>query len=101
MQVKPLPPPNDAINSDEAVEVLRGWVASGGLQVSLAFEVFGSRTEVWGQLLAETASHLADALSTKNSGDRDAIFSRIKASLLEHLETPDPGLTGTIHSPVQ
>ena len=101
MQLKPLPPPDDAIDSDDAVEVLRGWIVNRGLQVSLAFEVFGNRPDVWGQLLAETVSHLADALSAKNHGQRAAIFHAIKNSLLEHLENPDPGLTGTVHDPVQ
>lgn len=99
--MKPLPPPDDAVDSNDAVEILRGWVVNQGLQVSLGFEVFGDRSEVWGQLLAEIVSHLADAMSAKNFGDRDAIFHRIKMSLLEHLENPDPGLTGTVHGPIQ
>jgi hypothetical protein len=62
--MKALLPPDDAIESDEATEVMRGWIVGGDLQVSLAFEAFGNRPEVWGQLLAETVSHLADAMPT-------------------------------------
>jgi hypothetical protein len=99
--MKPLPPPDDAIDHADAVEVLRGWVVDGDLQVSLAFEAFGNSPEVWGQLLAEVASHLADAMSAENYGDRNAIFAKLRASLLENLENPPQGLTGTVRGPAQ
>jgi hypothetical protein len=99
--MKPLPPPDDAIDHADAVEVLRGWVVGGDLQVSLAFEAFGNSPEVWGQLLAEVASHLADAMSAENYGDRNAIFAKLRASLLENLENPPQGLTGTVRGPAQ
>jgi hypothetical protein len=38
----PLSPPDDATTRPDAVEVLRGWIVGGGLQVSLAFEAFGN-----------------------------------------------------------
>jgi hypothetical protein len=97
----PLSPPDDVIDNDGAVEVLRGWIVEGDLQVSLAFEAFGNHPEIWGQLLAETVSHLADAMSAEKYGDRYAIFARIQSSLLEHLEKPYPGLTGTVRGPTQ
>jgi hypothetical protein len=99
--VKPLPPSDDAVDHPEAVEVLRCWVVGGDLQVSLAFEAFGNSPETWGQLLAETAVHIADAMSAKGYGDRTAIFARLQASLLSNLEQPYPGLSGTVRDPVQ
>jgi hypothetical protein len=99
--MKPLPPPDDAISHANAVEVLRGWVVDGDLQVSLAFEAFGDKTELWGQLLAEVVTDLADAMSGEGYGERAAIYAKIKDSLLEHLENPNPGLTGTARPPVQ
>jgi uncharacterized protein DUF5076 len=99
--VKPLPPPDDAIDHDQAVEVLRGWIVGGDLQVSLAFEAFGNRPELWGQLLAETAAHVADAMSSEGYGDRTAIFTKLQASLLENLERPYQGLGGAVKDPVQ
>jgi len=93
--------PDDAINHDQAVEVLRGWLVGGDLQVSLAFEAFGNQPEVWGELLAETAVHVADAMSAEGYGDRDAIFAKLQASLLKNLERPDLGLHGTVRHPTQ
>jgi Domain of unknown function (DUF5076) len=99
--VKPLHPPDDAVDHDEAIEVLRGWVVDGDLQVSLAFEAFGNRPELWGQLLAETAVHIADAMSAEGYGDRKKLFAKLQASLLANLERPYPGLHGTVRDPVQ
>jgi len=97
----PLAPPDDAIDNNNAVEVLRGWIVNEDLQVSLAFEAFGNNPEIWGQLLAETVTHLADAMSAEKFGKRDVIFAKIRASLLEHLENPYPGLHGTVKEPTQ
>jgi hypothetical protein len=99
--MKPLPPPDDAIDSPDAVEVLRGWVVGGDLQVSLAFEAFGNNPALWGQLLAETAVHVADAMASKDRGDRKAILAAIHSSLIDNLEKPRAGLHGTVHGPVQ
>lgn len=74
--MKPLPPPDDAMECDDAVEVLRGWVVDEDLQVSLAFDVFGNNPGLWGQLLAEVAVHLADAMSIQGYGDREQIFAK-------------------------
>jgi hypothetical protein len=99
--MKPLPPPDDAIVRDDAVEVLRGWVVGEDLQVSLAFEAFGNNPELWGQLLAEIAVHLADAMSTEGFGDRQAIFSKIRESLIENMQSPYPELHGAVRGPMQ
>lgn len=96
-----LPPPDDAIDNPDAVEVLRGWVVGGDLQVSLAFDAFGNNTSVWGQLLAETAVHVADALALQGRGDQQVLLAAIHASFLENIQNPCPGLNGTIGGPKQ
>lgn len=63
--MKALPSPNDAVNAPDAVEVLRGWIVNGDLRLSLAFQAFGNSPETWGQLLAEAAAHIADAMSAR------------------------------------
>ncbi|MBS0380663.1 MAG: DUF5076 domain-containing protein [Proteobacteria bacterium] len=99
--MKALPPPDDALTDAEAIEVLRGWVVSGDLQVSLAFEAFGNSPETWGQLLAEIALHIATAMSAQGYGDADAILAKVRSSLLANLENPDEGLEGSPRDPVQ
>ncbi len=100
MIMRALPPPDDALTEAEAVEVLRGWVVGGDLQVSLAFEAFGDSPETLGQLLAETAIHIATAMGAEGYGDADAILVKIKSSLLANLENPYEGLQGSVRGPV-
>jgi Domain of unknown function (DUF5076) len=99
--VKSLPPPDDAVDHDQAIEVLRGWVVDGDLQVSLAFEAFGNNPDLWGQLLAETAVHIADAMSVEGYGDRKTLFAKLQSSLITNLDRPYSGLHGTARKPVQ
>jgi hypothetical protein len=99
--MKSLPPPDEAIENQEAVELLRGWVVGEDLQVSIAFEAFGGHIEIWGQLLAETVTHIADALSAEGHGEQQDLYVRLRDSLLKHLDNPRPGLTGTTQEPVQ
>jgi hypothetical protein len=99
--MKPLPPPDEAIENPDAVELLRGWVVGEDLQVSIAFEAFGGHVEIWGQLLAETVTHIADALSGAGHGEQQHLYRRLRDSLLQHLDNPRPGLTGTTQGPVQ
>jgi hypothetical protein len=77
--MKPLPPPYDAIERDDAVEVLRGWVVGEDLQVSLAFEAFGNNPNIWGQLLAQIAAHVADAMNTEGYGETATLSFRRSA----------------------
>jgi hypothetical protein len=99
--MKSLPPPDGAIENQEAVELLRGWVIGEDLQVSIAFEAFGGHIEIWGQLLAETVTHIADALSGEGHGEQQDLYVRLRDTLLKHLDNPRPGLTGTTQEPVQ
>jgi hypothetical protein len=99
--MKSLPPPDEAIENQEAVELIRGWVVGEDLQISIAFEAFGDRIEIWGQLLAETVTHIADALSGEGHGKQQDLYARLRDSLLKHLDNPRSGLTGTTQEPVQ
>jgi hypothetical protein len=99
--MKALPPPEDVVAATEAVELIRGWVVDGDLQVSLAFGSLGNNPAVWGRLLAETAVHVADAMASSGYGDRDALLAAIHTSLLDNLHTPRAGLHGSIQDPVQ
>src|SRR4051812_45348518 len=94
-------PPEDAIDNPDAHEVLRGWVVGGDLQVSLAFEAFGNDPAIWGQLLAETAVHVADAMASQGCGERQALLAVIQSSLLDNLDKPYAGLHGTVREPAQ
>jgi len=74
--------------------MIRGWVVDGEIQVSLAAWVWQDEPEEWGRLLAESACHLADAISTETGKSRDDIFRAISKSLIHHLQHPPNDLEG-------
>lgn len=61
---KPLPPPDEAESDEFAVEMLRGWIANGGLRCALNLGHWHEHSEIderraWGVLLADLSRQLA------------------------------------------
>ena len=86
--MRPLPHPPDAEHDEDSLEMLRGWVVDGALQISLAAWVWQEEPAQWGRLLAETVGHLSDALSKETSQPRGDIFDEIVRSLKHFLANP-------------
>ncbi len=53
--------PDDVPKADQAVELIRAWIADGSLMVSLNPDAFGDRVGDWGRLLSEVSAHIAKA----------------------------------------
>ncbi|MEZ5499822.1 MAG: DUF5076 domain-containing protein [Steroidobacteraceae bacterium] len=98
--VHALPPPPEAATDVEAVEVLRGWIIDNRLHISIAHQALGENCAIWGQLLAEVVSHIADALSQQYGQGRESVLERITTTLLNELEHPS-AVEGSIQGPVQ
>jgi hypothetical protein len=92
--MRPLPHPPDAEKDKDSLEMVRGWVVDGQLQISLAAWVWQDQPEEWGRLLADSACHLADAISKETGKNRDQIFYAISESLIQHLKSPPDDLEG-------
>ena len=90
-----LVPPPDTESDPEAMEMLRAWIIDGRLQVVLAAWVWKDEPKIWGRLLADTAGHLADAISSQTGQKRDTVYSAIRSQLIVDLDDPDEGLFGS------
>lgn len=53
--------PDEVPKADQAVELIRAWIADGSLMVSLNPDAFGERVGDWGRLLSEVSAHIAKA----------------------------------------
>jgi hypothetical protein len=93
--MRPLPHPPDAENDEDSIEMIRGWVVDGELQISLAAWVWADRPEEWGRLLADSACHLADAVSEETGSNREEVFLTISHSLIHYLQHPPSNLDPT------
>jgi len=92
--MRPLPHPPDAEKDADSLEMLRGWVIDGQLQVSLASWVWQDEPKQWGRLLAESACHLADAIAADTGKSRAEIYRAISESVIHHLHHQPEDLEG-------
>ncbi|RUO99023.1 DUF5076 domain-containing protein [Hyphomicrobium sp.] len=53
--------PDGVPEAEQAVELIRAWVADGSLAVTLNSEAFGPQLEEWGRVLAQIGHHIARA----------------------------------------
>lgn len=66
--------PPDAANADDAMEIVRVWVAEGSQHVALRPDIWKDPA-AWGLMLVDLARHVANAYEPDA---RDAILTRIK-----------------------
>jgi hypothetical protein len=88
--MRPLPFPPAAETDADALEMIRGWIIHGELNISLAAWVWTEEPQTWGRMLAEAAGHLADAISKETGKARNAVFAEIRTGLVTYLnDLPD------------
>jgi hypothetical protein len=64
--------PDGVPEAQQAVELIRAWVADGALMVTINGEAFGDQFQDWGRLLAQIGHHVAcsSALSSRKGEQR-------------------------------
>ncbi|MEM8993173.1 MAG: DUF5076 domain-containing protein [Acidobacteriota bacterium] len=80
--IEELEPPSAIEEAEEAIEVLRAWVADEHLQATLdpmAFESPG----VWGSLLADLARHVANTWAQSDGGHPAEIYGEIVQAFVD------------------
>jgi Domain of unknown function (DUF5076) len=80
------PIPEAATRDKNSVEMLRAWIAEGGLHCSMKVGMYLESTSVseekaWGILLADVTRHLASALEQGHSRDRSEVERKSRDSI--------------------
>ena len=93
------PIPDAALRDQDAVEMLRVWIAERGLHCSMKVGMYRETMSVpeekaWGRILADVARHLAHALESGYSTSADDSLKKIRESFLEELGDPTSETTG-------
>ncbi len=91
--MKALTIPAAAVRDENAVEMMRAWIAEQGLHCSLNIGLYGDKgpgfeTRAWGIMLADVAQHVADALAASGAGDRDTLLDQIIDSFTDEIGDP-------------
>lgn len=79
--------PGEVVRDSKASEVLRAWVANGGLVCSLRPEIW-EEPGYWGILLADVARHVANAVNDLNGADQSETLAKIREYFMRELNNP-------------
>ncbi len=86
--MRELPIPPDARTAKQAIEVARGWIVDNKLQCSLFPSVWKETPEVWGILLADFMSHVAQALAKETDLTEEQLRNIISKRLIDEIGAP-------------
>jgi hypothetical protein len=91
--------PDAALRDENAVEMLRVWIAERGLHCSLKVGMYEEssavkETDAWGTILADATRHIADALAKAYAADRKDVVEEIRQRYLAELANPTSPVSG-------
>lgn len=92
--------PDGVADADQAVELLRAWVADGALLVSLNADAFGDRAIDWGRMFGELAHHVARASKLNGHMDEHEALQAIRRGFDTTLSTAQPTMSGKVRGRV-
>lgn len=93
------PIPEAALRDDEAVEMLRVWIAERGLHCSMKVGMYRETMNIpeekaWGKILADVARHIANALEAGYATKAPESLQKIRESFIEELDAPTSEVKG-------
>lgn len=88
--------PDGVVDADQAVEVLRAWVADGNLQVIFDPETFRHDVSEWGRLLSDIAQHVATAVEMDGQMNRNEALAQLHDAFDLNMHNPDVAMSGRI-----
>jgi hypothetical protein len=93
------PIPEAAVRDSDAVEMLRVWVAEGGLHCSLKIGMYKESMNIdeelaWGKILADVAKHISNALQELGSTNSNDSMLKIRDSFISEIDRPTSTATG-------
>jgi hypothetical protein len=91
-----LDPPEGIQGAEEAVEVLRAWIADGSLHVTFDPETFSHDVSEWGRLLSDIAVHVANAISLDGQMSFAEALTAVHEAYDKGVSEQYPEVTGKI-----
>lgn len=91
----------DAVGSaDQAIEVVRAWIADGALMLSLNADAFGDRVIDWGRILGEVAHHVARSAKLQGHMNEHEALQAVREGFDSVMRTGQPTMTGKVRGRV-
>ena len=94
---RPIPPA--ALRDENAVELLRIWVAERKLHCSIKVGMYRDgmkldENRAWGVILADVTRHISSAMHGSYGDDPAEVISKIRDAFISELDEPTPGAAG-------
>src|SRR3954463_13520726 len=87
--------PPTAQTDPNSMEVVRAWIANGGLHCSLSPLAWPEKEAIgWGILTSDIIRHVADALHRERGFDKQETIEKIRQVLNDELDAPTAEATG-------
>ncbi|MBA2127789.1 DUF5076 domain-containing protein [Hyphomicrobium methylovorum] len=86
--------PDGVPEADQAVELIRAWIADGTLMVTLNGEALGDRMQDWGRLLAQIAHHVARSSALNGNANEFQALTELRKGFDALVPVNEPTLTG-------
>jgi hypothetical protein len=91
-----LPVPPGARSDKGSKEVVRAWIANGGLHCSLDVGIFGDTEAIgWGILLSDIVRHVANARNEQHGIEIEETIQEIRKTLNAELSAPSADANGS------
>lgn len=99
MQERPIPPA--ALADENSVEMLRVWIADGGLHCSIKVGMYKetmnvSEEKAWGKILADTARHISRALAQGYDSHSGNSLEKMRGYFNAQLDKPTTDVKGSV-----
>ena len=88
--------PDGVGEADQAIELIRAWIADGSLMVSLNADAFGERVGDWGRLLAEIGHHVAKAAVLEGHMEPHEALTALSEGFDRNIREPQPAMSGAV-----
>jgi hypothetical protein len=87
--------PPGALEDPQSGEMLRAWIAKGGLHCTLRIGTWKADEAIaWGILLSDAARHVADALEKEKGTKREETLAAIRESFDREMDAPTSEIEG-------
>lgn len=92
--------PDGVPDADQAVEIMRTWIADGAMMLSLNSDAFGDRVVDWGRILGEVAHHVARAAKLNGHMDEHEALQAVRQGFDAAMQSAQPTMSGSVRGRV-
>lgn len=92
--------PDGVADAQQAVEVMRSWIADGSMRLSLNADAFGDRVIDWGRVLGEIAHHVARSAKLNGHMDEHEALQAVRQGFDAAISSAQPTMSGAVRGRV-